>query len=158
MLNAINDSKLTKKKGFTLIELIIVMGIIGILSAIAIPAYIGFTRNATYSEARVNLESISLLAEEYFSDNGFYPPNTGTCAKNQDNVNVIKGLLPGFNPEYKNGVALGGLNFSICIENNIDFDGNAQIPCFRATAIANSDKRIQEDLTFMVDCNNRKNY
>ncbi len=58
------------KKGFTLIELLIVIAIIGVLAAVAIPAYIGQQKRAERSEASSNLESLRLLEEQFFAENG----------------------------------------------------------------------------------------
>ncbi len=58
---------LEKKAGFTLIELMIVVAIIGILSAIAIPAFIGYIRRSKTAEATSNLKLMYTGAAAYFA-------------------------------------------------------------------------------------------
>ncbi len=67
--------KLTVKKvqqGFTLIELMIVVAIIGILAAIAIPAYQDYTAKAQASEAYGLMDGLKVTAGEYFHENGTF--------------------------------------------------------------------------------------
>src|SRR6201989_1057195 len=61
------------QKGFTLIELMIVVAIIGILAAIAIPAYQDYTIRAQVTEGLNLASSIKASVAEYYSDHGTWP-------------------------------------------------------------------------------------
>ena len=65
-------SKLRSKKGFTLIELMIVVAIIGILAAIAIPNFLRFQAKSKQSEAKTNLGGIFTAETSYFGENNTY--------------------------------------------------------------------------------------
>jgi len=62
-----------RKNGFTLIELMIVVVIIGILAAIAIPKFQDVAASAKYAACRSNLRNIAGALNLYAAENGEYP-------------------------------------------------------------------------------------
>ena len=65
-------SKMRNRKGFTLIELMIVIAIIGILAAIAIPSFIKFQARSKTSEAKTNLKAIYIAESAYYTEKGAF--------------------------------------------------------------------------------------
>ena len=84
-----------KNKAFSLIELLVVMAIIAILAAIAIPQYNKYRANAFYAKMETNLKNSRLWAEQIYSDYGKYPQ--GIC-----NASIIAGsgsIKCAYNPQ-----------------------------------------------------------
>lgn len=67
------------QKGFTLIELMIVVAIIGILAAVALPAYQDYTARAQVSEAVVLFEGPKGGITEFWSNKGSYPSSNASA-------------------------------------------------------------------------------
>ncbi len=69
-------SQKTKQAGFTIVELLIVIIVIGILATIAFVSYGNVTRKARDSERVADAKAIASKAEEYYATNGSYPDAT----------------------------------------------------------------------------------
>ncbi|EMR8119745.1 pilin, partial [Neisseria gonorrhoeae] len=107
----------TLQKGFTLIELMIVIAIVGILAAVALPAYQDYTARAQVSEAILLAEGQKSAVTEYYLNNGEWPKDNASAGvasaseikgKYVKSVTVAKGVVTaemkpsGVNKEIKN--------------------------------------------------------
>jgi type IV pilus assembly protein PilE len=73
----------TRTAGFTLIELLVAVAIVGILSAIALPAYNNYVIKGKRSQAKAVMLSLSQMEERYYTNNNAYYPVT-TAAPNTE--------------------------------------------------------------------------
>ncbi|EMR8794785.1 pilin, partial [Neisseria gonorrhoeae] len=92
----------TLQKGFTLIELMIVIAIVGILAAVALPAYQDYTARAQVSEAILLAEGQKSAVTEYYLNHGEWPENNTSAGvassdkikgKYVQKVEVAKGVV-----------------------------------------------------------------
>ncbi|RQK15151.1 prepilin-type cleavage/methylation domain-containing protein [Neisseria meningitidis] len=92
----------TLQKGFTLIELMIVIAIVGILAAVALPAYQDYTARAQVSEAILLAEGQKSAVTEYYLNHGKWPANNNSAGV-ASTATDIKGKYVQ-SVEVKNGV------------------------------------------------------
>ncbi|HEZ6169245.1 TPA: pilin [Neisseria meningitidis] len=92
----------TLQKGFTLIELMIVIAIVGILAAVALPAYQDYTARAQVSEAILLAEGQKSAVTEYYLNHGKWPGDNSDAGvassstikgKYVEKVEVAKGVI-----------------------------------------------------------------
>lgn len=98
-----------KQQGFTLIELMIVVAIIGILAAIAIPAYQDYTIRAQVSEGLSLSAGAKVAVAEFYQDRGEWP--NGNADAGLSNATDIQG-------QYVSSVTVGASNGLITIAYN----------------------------------------
>jgi general secretion pathway protein G len=69
----IETDRLRNRAGFTLIEIMVVIVILGLLAALVVPKLIGRTEEAKKTQTRVQIKSLQQALELFKLDNGFYP-------------------------------------------------------------------------------------
>lgn len=85
----------TTDNGFTIVELLIVIVVIGILAAITIVAYNGVQSKARFSKMQSEVKSLQRYIETYNATNGSYPTTGGNWKyQRQDGNAFIPGLVP----------------------------------------------------------------
>ena len=96
--------KAQMQKGFTLIELMIVVAIIGILAAVAIPAYQDYTQRAQMSEALTMTAAAKTAIAEYAQNNGAYPATAAFPQLGLDGTPALDGTYATANVTSGTGV------------------------------------------------------
>ena len=79
-----------KQSGFTLIELMVVVAIIGVLSAIAIPQYQNYVARAQVAEGFSLVSSGKMAVAEYYNETGNYPADNATARLGAANTIIGK--------------------------------------------------------------------
>ncbi|EPF8506718.1 pilin [Neisseria gonorrhoeae] len=106
----------TLQKGFTLIELMIVIAIVGILAAVALPAYQDYTARAQVSEAILLAEGQKSAVTEYYLNHGIWPKDNDSAGvassptdikgKYVKSVTVAKGVVTADGTDGANGTKI----------------------------------------------------
>jgi len=102
----------TKSSGFSLIELLVVVAIIGILSAVGVLSYTGYVQGAKRNSAENTIQQIALAQSEHYSNTGSYYITGGTtsCTADSGSSEDIEDNLF----EAENAIP-DNIDFEICI-------------------------------------------
>ena len=119
--------KAQMQKGFTLIELMIVVAIIGILAAVALPAYQDYTARAKVTEVNLQVSSCKGAVSEFIQSNGSFPANADAagCSSTAETKYMAAGMAVDAatgaitSGEIRN-VATGADGFSIILQPTTD--------------------------------------
>jgi type IV pilus assembly protein PilA len=119
--------KRTMQKGFTLIELMIVVAIIGILAAVALPAYQDYTIRAQLSESQSLAGGLQRAVEDYFAASGAFPTSNEKAVCGDNGVTNCSGYKEDDNKgnyvDQITVVAGGGLNIRMGNKANASIKG-----------------------------------
>jgi type IV pilus assembly protein PilA len=91
-LQKLQAIKAKTQKGFTLIELMITVAIVGILAAVALPAYQNYTIRAQVSEGFQLAGGVQTAVSEYYANNGSFPADLTTIGMTAPTGKYVSGI------------------------------------------------------------------
>lgn len=110
--------RLKDESGFSLIELLIAIVIIGILATIAVPKYLNVTRKAKETEAKMMLSQLHALQESYYYENDVYSIDLNEIGFEQETL-ITEGGRARFNIAIEKADEIG---FTASAAAVVDFD------------------------------------
>lgn len=90
-----------KTRGFTIVELLVVIVVIAILAAVSVVAYTGIQERARFSVMQSDLRTINNAIQLYYADNGKYPVASSSASANVTGRTLN---IPGLVPDYLNSM------------------------------------------------------
>ena len=118
----------TKTRGFSLIELLIVIAVVAVLVGVAYPTYQENMRKTRRADAKITLESYAALQERWFTENNSYT----------DDITLI------------GGTSSQDSHYTISLDVSCDDDGVAPFTCFDLTATATGKQSGDRCATFTL--------
>ena len=137
MCQSNSKTGINSSRGFTLVEVVIVIGIIGILAAVAVPIMSTFTKKAEYRSLMATLDQLLDAEDSYYIVNDtFYPEDYGIITRNSGEAVDIPDLGFNFKTNQKHRYrilsfnrTLGTIKYNICytyVWADADYNGNGR--------------------------------
>ncbi|HFC7315803.1 TPA: pilin [Neisseria meningitidis] len=151
----------TLQKGFTLIELMIVIAIVGILAAVALPAYQDYTARAQVSEAILLAEGQKSAVTEYYLNHGEWPGNnsdagvassTDIKGKYVQSVEVKNGVVTATMASSNVNNEIKGKKLSLWAKRQ---NGSVKWFCGQPVTRANANGANNDEVTAATDTNGK---
>ncbi len=147
-------NRIKNEKGFTLIELMIVVAIIGILAAVAIPNFLKYQAKSMQSEARVLLSGVYTSEVAYFAENNSYGTWNGDFTAGGAGItNDQIGFAPAGTPRYYLGintavvVAAAGVPASFVTTTSANLDSDVALDRWQVTEVSRQPQNTCNDVT-----------
>ena len=151
------SSKIKGNQGFTLIELMIVVAIIGILAAIAIPNFMTYQAKARQSEAKIGLGGIFTTATSYFAENNTFSTTAAGLGYAPSGTQKYDFYYGGVTAAQKITAAAGGAAAPCNIAPTVIVPAMATTGGFSAGAVGNIDSDSTCDEWSINDVRNLTN-
>ena len=125
-------NQIRSNEGFTLVELMVVVAIIGILATLAVPQYKKFQAKSRQSEARLSLGGAYTIEQSFAAENASYTSCLGQAGYNRDGVRFYYNVGFGPNGQQKDGCGPNGQ--LKCFYTGWEFDPQTQTYADQANA------------------------
>lgn len=112
-------SRLKQQQGFTIVELLIVIVVIGILAGLVLNTFNGIQARARDTERKTDVNSIHAQVEAYHADNGYYPTTANVASATWVATN-----LPGLDAEALNDPTSGSYAYATTVATCDNTAGN----------------------------------
>ena len=116
-----NSITTTKSSGFSLIELLVVVAILGVVAAIGTLSYSGYVSSTERKSAENLMRQVALGQTEYYSENGIYFSNSGcgaTAATVAHSKEIESGLLGGSKSIIDSNKNKANAGYLICVKDD----------------------------------------